>query len=240
MKPKAYKRGYPVAILVGIENDHAALWQVFSQVVKHQQTIPLSNNRNDPKAAYNFHEAIINALRPTLKEGLRSIIVASPPKTSYAQDFLNHINTHHAWLIQGPFKAVFSTITGAACTTTQVASLAKTTVFKQLVSETTAEETENLIEIIEKRLNETGNLVRFSLEEAENIILTKQVTGKPKPEYLLLTDNYLSGSRQKNRIQRLLQIAKNRKVKTRIISAETAAGKRLTQLGGLVCLTKLE
>lgn len=240
MKPKAYKRGYPVAILVGIENDHAALWQVFSQVAKHQQTIPLSNNRNDSKAAYNFHEAIINALRPTLKEGLRSIIVASPPKTSYAQDFLNHINTHHSWLIQGSFKAVFSTITGAASTTTQVASLTKTTVFKQLVSETTAEETEYLIEIIEKRLNETGNLVRFSLEEAENIILTKQVTGKPKPEYLLLTDNYLSGSRQKNRIQRLLQIAKNRKVKTRIISAETAAGKRLTQLGGLVCLTRLE
>lgn len=240
MKPKAYKRGYPVAILVGIENDHAALWQVFSQVAKHQQTIPLSNNRNDSKAAYNFHEAIINALRPTLKEGLRSIIVASPPKTSYAQDFLNHINTHHAWLIQGSFKAVFSTITGAASATTQVASLIKTTVFKQLISETTAEETENLIEIIEKRLNETDNLVRFSLEEAENIILTKQVTGKPKPEYLLLTDNYLSGSRQKNRIQRLLQIAKNRKVKTRIINAETAAGKRLTQFGGLVCLTKLE
>jgi stalled ribosome rescue protein Dom34 len=175
-----------------------------------------------------------------LKEGLRSIIVTSPPKTSYAQDFLNHINTHHSWLIQGSFKAVFSTITGAASTTTQVASLTKTTVFKQLVSETTAEETEYLIEIIEKRLNETGNLVRFSLEEAENIILTKQVTGKPKPEYLLLTDNYLSGSRQRNRIQRLLQIAKNRKVKTRILNAETAAGKRLTQLGGLVCLTRLE
>lgn len=240
MKPKAYKRGYPVAILAGIEHDNAALWQVFSQVAKHQQTIPLNGERKDPKALYNFHETIINALRPTLKEGVRSIIIASPSKTNYTQDFLNHIKAHHTWLLQGPNKATFSPITGSASTTPQVASLTKTALFKQLINETTAEETENLLEILEKRLNETDNLVLFSLEEAENIILGKQATGKPKPEYLLLTDNYLSNSHQKNRVQRLLQIAKNRKVKTRIIDVESTAGKRLTQLGGLVCLAKLE
>ncbi|MGD0071681.1 MAG: hypothetical protein ABSB71_09010 [Candidatus Bathyarchaeia archaeon] len=240
MKPKAYKRGYPVAILIGIENDHAALWQVFSQVAKHQQTIPLNGDRKDSKAVYNFHESIINALRPTLKEGVRSIIIASPSKTNYAQDFLNHIKAHHTWLLQGPNKATFSPITGSASTPPQVAALTKTALFKQLINETTAEETENLLEILEKRLNETDNLVLFSLEEAENLILGKQATGKPKPEYLLLTDNYLSRSRQKNRVHRLLQIATNRKVKTRIINAESTAGIRLTQLGGLVCLAKLE
>jgi len=240
MKPKAYKRGYPVAILIGIENDHAALWQVFSQVAKHQQTIPLNGDRKDSKAVYNFHESIINALRPTPKEGVRSIIIASPSKTNYAQDFLNHIKAHHTWLLQGPNKATFSPITGSASTPPQVAALTKTALFKQLINETTAEETENLLEILEKRLNETDNLVLFSLEEAENLILGKQATGKPKPEYLLLTDNYLSRSRQKNRVHRLLQIATNRKVKTRIINAESTAGIRLTQLGGLVCLAKLE
>ncbi|MCX6643717.1 MAG: hypothetical protein NT043_00705 [Candidatus Bathyarchaeota archaeon] len=240
MKPKAYKRGYPVAILIGIENDHAALWQVFSQVAKHQQTIPLSGDRKDFKALYNFHESIINALRPTLKEGVRSIIIAASAKTNYAQDFLNHIRAHHTWLLQGPNKATFSPITGSASTPPQVAALTKTALFKQLISETTAEETENLLEILEKRLNETDNLVLFSLEEAENLILGKQATGKPKPEYLLLTDNYLSSSRQKNRVHRLLQIATNRNVKTRIINAESTAGIRLTQLGGLVCLAKLE
>jgi stalled ribosome rescue protein Dom34 len=239
MKPKTHKRGYPVAIMVGIENDHSILWQVYSQVAKYQQTISL-NNRNDSKTVYNFHEAIITSLRPTLKEGLRSIIVISPPKTNFANDFLNHINNHHAWLVRGPSKAVFSTITGTANTPAQVASLAKSAVFKQLINKTTAEETENLIEIIEKRLNETGNLVRFSLEEAENIILAKQAPGKPKPDYLLITDNYLSSSNHKNRIQRLLQIAKNKKVKTRIINAESNAGKRLTQLGGLICLAEPE
>ena len=238
MTPKAYRRGYPVAVLVGIESDHAALWQVFSKVAKHQQTITLDGNRSDPKAVYNFHESIVNALRPTLREGVRSIILASPAKTGYAQEFQNHIKTHQTWLLQGPNKATFSTITGSASTPTDVAALTKTAAFKQLINETTAQETENLLEILEKRLSEADNLVLFSLEEAENLILNTQPARKLKPEYLLLTDNYLSGSRRKNRVQRLLQIAKNKGVKTRVINAESAAGKRLTQLGGLVCLAK--
>ena len=168
MPPKSYKRGYPVAILIGIEEDHAALWQVFSQVAKHQQTIPLNGDRKDPKATYNFHESIINALRPTLKEGVKSIIIASPPKTSYAQEFQNHVTAHHAWLMQGANKATFSQITGSASTPSQVAALTKTPTFKQLIQETAAEETENLLEILEKRLNTADNLVLFSLEEAEN------------------------------------------------------------------------
>ncbi len=87
MKPKNYKRGYPVAMLIGIEVDHAALWQIFSQVAKPQQTIFINGERKDQKALYTFHETIINALRPVLKEGVRSIIVASPPRTSYATGF---------------------------------------------------------------------------------------------------------------------------------------------------------
>ena len=241
MTPKAYRRGYPVAVLAGIENDHAGLWQVFSQVAKQQQTISLNGSRRDPKAVYNFHESIVNALRPTLKEGVRNIIVASPAKTSYAQEFQNHIKAHHTWLLQGGNRATFSTITGSASTPQQVAALTKTAVFKQLIQETASEETENLLEILEKRLNTADNLVLFSMEEAENLILGKQAAaGKPKPEYLLLTDNYLSNCRQKNRVHRLLQIAKNRGVKTRIINAESTAGMRLTQLGGLVCLAKTD
>jgi stalled ribosome rescue protein Dom34 len=227
-------------MLLGIEIDDAALWQVYSQVFKHQQTLPLNGERSDPKAVYNFHETIVNALRQTLKEGVRSIIVASPSKTNYSQEFLNHLKAHNSWLLQGPNKATFSTITGSASTSPQVATLTKTPAFKQLIQETASEETENLREILEKRLNKSDNLVLFSLQEAESMIFGTQVVGKPKPEYLLLTDNYLSGSRQRNRVYRLLQIAKNRSVKTRIINAESTAGIRLTQLGGLVCLTKLD
>jgi stalled ribosome rescue protein Dom34 len=240
MKPKSYRRGYPVAILVGVEVERAFLWQIFSQVAKHQQTLTLAGDRRDQKALYNFHESIVNALRPILKEGVRSVIVASSQKTSFAQEFLSHIKSHHTWLLQGQNKVSFSQIPGSVSTPQHVAALTKTVAFKQLVSETTTEETENLLETLEKRLNDASNLVFFSLSEAESLILNNQVVGKPAPEYLLLTNEYLSGSRQRNRVHRLVQVASNKKVKTRIIDSESNAGKRVTQLGGIVCLAKIE
>lgn len=214
------------------------LWRIFSQVAKQQQTISLSGGRQDTKALYAFHETIINMLRPTLKEGVNSIIIASPPKANFSQDFLSHIKAHHSWLIQGKNKAVISQITGSAITPSQLAVLTSEPQFKQLIEETANEETENLVEILEKRLNTSENLVLFSLQEAENFILSQQPVGKPQPEYLLLTDDYLAGSRQKGRLHRLMQVAQNKKIKMRVISAESNAGKRLTQLGGIVCLAK--
>jgi len=240
MKSKNYKRGYPVAVLVGIEHDHAALWHIFSQVAKQQQSIPLNSDRKDQKAVYNFHETIINALRPVLKEGVRSIIVASPPRTSYAVEFLFHVKSHHAWLLQGANKASISQITGSASSSSQVAALTKTLTFKELIQENAAEETENLLEILEKRLSKTDNLVLFSLQEAESLILNQQLPGKRQPEYLMLTNVFLAITRQKNRVNRLMMIAAKNGVKTRVIDAESNAGKRLTQLGGIVCLAKLD
>jgi len=239
---KGYKRGYPVAILIGIEEDKAVLWKVFSKVVKPENAFPINGTRTNPKTLYNFHEAIINALRPTLKEGVRTVILTSPARTIHNQEFINHVHEHHTWLTQGPNKAAFSKITGAASTPSQVAALTRTPAFRQLICETTAEETENLIEILEKRLNasDKNNPVLFSLEEAENLILKRQKPGRPKPEYLLLTDNYFADNREKNRLHRLMQIAKNKNVKTRIIHAESPAGLRITQLGGIVCLAQLE
>jgi stalled ribosome rescue protein Dom34 len=243
LKPKKRcKRGYPVAILIGLEEDTAVLWKVFSNIAKPENTLHINGTRNNPKALYNFHELIINALRPTLKEGVRSIILASPARTNCSQEFINHVCEHHKWLTQGPNKAAFSKITGSASTPSQIAALTRSPVFHQIICETAAEETENLIEILEKRLNasDKNNLVLFSLEEAENLILKRHKPGRPKPEYLMLTDRYLADNREKNRLHRLMQIAENRKVKTRIINAESPAGVRLTQLGGFICLAQLE
>lgn len=237
---RGYRRGYPVAILIGLEEDRAVAWRVFSSIVKPEKTILLDGTRNDPKALYNFHESVVNALRPTLKEGVRSIILASPMRTNYAQTFIDHIRGHHAWLAQGPNKAVFSETTGSAGTLSEVAILARTPVFRQLISETTSEETENLANMLEKRLNasDQNTLVLYSLEEIEDLILSSQKPSRPKPEYLMLTDKYLSSIREKNRIHRLIQIATNRNVKTRIVDAESPAGLRLTQLGGIVCFAQ--
>ena len=239
MKHKTYKRGYPVAILVGIERDQAVIWQIFSQVAKSQQIMPLQGERKNQKELYIFHESIINALRPVLKEGVKSIVIAAPPRTLYAQDLLSHIKGHYTWLLKGPNKATFSLITGSASVPHQVILLTNTAAFKKLIQKNAVEETENLMEILEKRLNKTDNLVLFSLQEAEKLILSKQAVGKPQPEYLLLTDDFLEGTRQKNRINRLMQIAARNGVKTRVINGKSNAGNRLMELGGIVCLAKL-
>jgi stalled ribosome rescue protein Dom34 len=239
---KRYRRGYPVATLVGLEDGTAVLWNIFSNVAKHEKTLSVNKTRDNQKDLYNFHESIINALRPILKKGVRSIVLASPARTNHHQELINHIREHHKWLTQGSNKTAFSKITGFATTPSQVATLTRTPIFRQLISETIEEETENLIKILEKRINttENSNLVLFSLEEAENIILKQQKPNEPKPEYLMLTDRYLSENRRKNRLHRLIQIAANKKIKTRIINVESPAGKRLTQLGGFICLAQLE
>ena len=239
---KAYRRGYPVAVLVGIENDRAVLWKVFSHVVKPEKTVPMTGARSDPKALYNFHESIINSMRPSLKEGVRSLIIASPTRTNFKEKLLEHIRAHHTWLVQGPSKAVFSEMTGLASTISDVTILTRTSEFRQLIIETTEEESEDLIGLLEKRLNVISHdmLVLYSLVEIENQILGQWRIGKPQPEYLLMNDLYLSSSRQKYRLQKLMQIAANKKVKTRIVKADSPAGKRLAQLGGFVCVMKLD
>jgi stalled ribosome rescue protein Dom34 len=228
--------------LVGIEESHAVVWKVFSRMVKPDKTLTFDGARNDSKALYNFHESIINALRPTLEKGVRSIILVSAAKTTYSVEFIEHVRQHHRWLIQGPNKVAFSEMKGSASKLSQVAKLTKNPMFRKIINLTAAEETNNLIEILEKHLTsqEKKNRVLFSLEEVEPLFLNKHKPGESKPEYLLLTDKYLSVSSKKNRLNRLMQIAANRKVKTRIVNVESPAGVRLSQLGGIICLVKLE
>jgi len=217
------------------------LWRVFSSVVKHEKTIQLDGARNDVKALYNFHEVVINALRPMLKEGVRSVVLASPVKSNYAENFVGHVQSHHAWLTQGVNKVSFSEMAGSADTLPKVAALAKNAAFRRIISETASAETETLIGLLEKRLNASNQdmLVLYSFKEIEELVFGQWKSGKPKPEYLLLTDGYLAGSRAKNRLHRLMQVAANRSVKTRIVDNESSAGIRLAQLGGIVLLTAL-
>jgi stalled ribosome rescue protein Dom34 len=131
-------------------------------------------------------------------------------------------------------------IIGSAATPSQVAQLANSPAFSELIRETTSEETGGLLDLLEKRLNTSSreNTVLFSLEEAENLILYSPKTSTRKPEYLILTEKYLAGNRQKNRLHRLLQIASNKKIKTKVVDSESPAGQRVAQLGGFVCLAK--
>jgi stalled ribosome rescue protein Dom34 len=239
---KSYRRGYPVAILVGFENDHAVLWQVFSQVAKLHLTLKLSGKRTDERVLYSFHESVVDALRPTLKEGIRSIVVTAPLKTTYAKDFLDHLQRHHAYLIQtkSANRATFAELVGSADKPHKVAELVKTKEFQKLIAETTSDEVDLILDALEKCLRtvSSDSAVLFSLKEIEDRIYNRDKDNNSETKYLILTDKYLAEYKDKNRINRLLQIANNKKVKTRIINAETSAGKRISQLGGAVYFTQ--
>jgi len=238
-RKRRYKRGYPVALLVGFEDDRAILWQVFSHVVKLHKTLELRGKRADKKVLYNFHESVVDALRPMLKEGVRSIVVTAPMKTTYAADFLDHMRKHHTYLIQSkkPDRATFAELVGSADQPHRVAELVKTKEFHMLITETTSQEAGHIVNVLEKHLYRSNSVVLFSLKEIEDMVYDQQRHNDSRKEYLILTDKYLADSKDKNRIHRLLQISQNRKVKTRVVNAETPAGKRISQFGGIVFLT---
>jgi stalled ribosome rescue protein Dom34 len=237
-RKKGYKRGYPVALLIGFEEDHAVLWQVFSHVVKLHLTLKLGSQRTNEKALYNFHESIVDALRPMLKEGVRSIVVTAPMKTTYTADFLNHMRKHHGYLMQlkSSNRATFAALIGSADQPKRVAELVKTKEFRELIAETISEEADHTVNILEKYLYsiDSNCVVLFSLREIEDVIYNRERNNDFRTEYLMLTDKYLADSEDKNSIHRLLQISQNRKVKTRIVNAETPTGKRISQFGGIV------
>jgi len=240
-RKRGYKRGYSVALLVGIEDDHAVLWQVFSHVVKLHLTLELGGKRTDERVLYNFHESVVDGLRPVLKEGVRSIVVTAPMKTTFAADFLDHVRKHHMYLIQSkwPNRATFAKLVGSADQPHKVAELVKTKEFSRLITETTSGEADHIVNILEKHLYSIDSNVGvlYSLKEIEDIVYDRERHNDFRTEYLMLTDKYLADSKDKNRIHRLLQISKNRKVKTRIVNAETPAGKRISQFGGVVFFT---
>ncbi len=237
-RKRRYKRGYPVAVLVGFEADDATIWRIFSRVAKPSLQVNLQGRRTDEKILYNFHEKLVDALKPILRAGVKSVVLASPNRTTSTADFMQHIRKHHKYLIQSKSQNItnFAEIVGFAKSHDQVAELVKTQHFAKIITETTSEEADHLVNILEKHLSGTGDcvVVLYSLKEIEDIIYHRKKKDEFRNAYLLLTEEYLANSRSKNRLNRLLQISQNKKVKTRIVNAETAAGARISQFGGIV------
>ena len=237
---RRYRRGYPLAVLVGLEERRAAVWRVFSEAVKLDGTVERGGEAERGKR-YDLHESIVNALRPGIKEGVKSIVIAAPARTDYAKNFLDHIRKHHAWLVrEGPNAATFGELIGSACQLHEVHELVRTKGFRDVIGETTSRDAENIAAALEKSLgsDDSGTAVSYSLEEIEALVYGRQEQGSPGPEHVVLTDKYLADTKNRGRILRLLQISKNTGIKVTIVNGETRAGFRLGQLGGLVCFVK--
>jgi stalled ribosome rescue protein Dom34 len=223
---------------LGFNNDQVALWQIFSHVIKLVTTVNLGNSRTSQKTLFNFHESVVASLKPVLDSGVRSIIIAAPSKTSYASELIDHMQKHHAYLMHPSKteKITFKILESSCIQPHDAAQLVKNTRFQKLIRETTAEEADSVIVELEKHLHASGNssMVHYSLEEIENQVYKQGRDNNLETGYLLLTDKYLTHSKNKGRINRLMQIAKNRKVKTKVVDSENPAGRRIDQLGGIV------
>jgi stalled ribosome rescue protein Dom34 len=236
------KRGHPIAILIGLHNNDAVFWRLFSETIKLHLKINRGRKRKsqNEKHLYHFHEEIINTLRPLIKEGIRSIILLSPPKEEYSDELLNHVKKHHSWLLKkGDRQVVFSKIIGNQAKTQKDVYYLKTQEsFKDIVDETSNQEgmliLEELMEIINK--NEKYSKILYTWREIDHeLFLIKKNPNLPKPDYIILTEEYLKNPKNRNKTHRILQIAKNLEIKTKILSQESEAGAIVEQFGGLVC-----
>ena len=73
-----------------------------------------------------------------------------------------------------------------------------------------------------------------SLKEIEEVVYDRKRNDDSRMKCLLLADKYRADTEDKNGINTLLWISKNQKVKTRIVNADTLAGKRISQFGGVI------
>jgi stalled ribosome rescue protein Dom34 len=242
-KRKRYvKRGHPIAILIGLHDNDAVFWRIFSEAIRLHFKIKRGRKRKSQnrKHLYHFHEEIINVLRPIIKEGIRSVILLSPPKEEYSDEFLNHVNKHHSWLLKkGDKQVVFSKIIGNQAKTQKDVYYLKTQDnFKKIVDETSNQEglliLEELTEIINR--NEKFSKILYTWKEIDyELRLIKRNPNLPKPNYIILTEEFLKNPKNRNKTHRILQIAKNLEIKTKIVKQESEAGGIVDQFGGLVC-----
>ena len=81
------RRGYPTAVMVSIQGLEAAIWNIYSESVK-------LGGKNDEESPYELYESIVDALRPKIKQGVKTVLVASIDDKDYI-GFMYHVERHH-------------------------------------------------------------------------------------------------------------------------------------------------
>lgn len=221
------RRGYPVAAIIGLSQGHAALWDVFSESVK-----PGPNVYEASK--YALHEAIVNHLRPRFSEGVKTVLVATENGGLY-EGFMAHVRKRHGWLLKGweLNTVTFIRLEEPASDAEEVRRLVSNPDFKAKLLEASEGDLNQVMGTLEQRLGSPEGIetVVFGLEDAETVIYSET-----PPEYLLMLEAFQR--KHTRRTMRLLQVAKNRGIKTRVIPSGSSHTERLSQFGGLVCMLK--
>jgi stalled ribosome rescue protein Dom34 len=223
-------RGYPVAILIGLQQNRAYLWNIYSQSIKPDTVIRRESNE------YNFYESVIDQLRPKIRQGVKTVFVVSTDEKNYVK-FYAHIDKHQRWLIGGYElnRVTLEYVEGSAEALDSVVELIEDSCLQRTIQQASREDIKRVMSVLEKRLGTSDGIetLLFTLNEMENAIYGDD----SHPEYILLTLEFQR--RHKRRVQKLLQIAENKGIKTMIVETNTPMGTRLTQFGGLICLRRI-
>jgi stalled ribosome rescue protein Dom34 len=222
--PKRGRRGYPTAILIGLDQNTANVWLVFSESIKQGKM--LTREGSDEKASYRHAEDIVEAVRALIPEGFNQLILASPERTRHASELFEHINRRHGWLIK---RLTVKALQGKAVTATDVVQLVKTNRIQESVEEAAGETNERIMDRLEKALN--GGHVLFTVQE-----LGDAMHAERNPEFILITEKFDAANRGSRRYQSLIQRAKNMRATVTILRPDAPASPRLEQLGGFVCV----
>jgi stalled ribosome rescue protein Dom34 len=236
------KRGHPIGILIGLHDTDAVFWKIFSETIKFHLKIKRGRKRKyqNVKNLFHFHEEIVNALRPLIREGIRSVILLSPPKEEYSNEFLTHVTKHHSWLLkQGDKQVVFSKLVGnQAKNQKDVYYLKSQEHFQKIVEGASNQEGLLILAELKKIINknEKSSKICYTWEEIDRELrLIEKNSNLPKPRYIILTEEYLNDPKYRNQAYRILQVAKNLEIKTKIVNNESEAGKIVDKFGGIVC-----
>jgi stalled ribosome rescue protein Dom34 len=229
MPRRRRRRGYPVAVLVGLENKKAMFWSVFSNSVKQGAVKVWSDNE------YNFFESLVDELRPSIKQGVKTVLLASESKKKY-DGFLEHIQKHQGWMLKGYElnRVSFQFLEGTAKDVDSVTELVNESGFKESIRKAGEGDMQLVMSVLEKRLSSRAGIetLRFSLNEVEDAIYHDV-----ESEYLLVTQRFQEQHRR--RLQRLVQVAENKGVKTRVIPVGSKHVGRISQFGGLILLLRI-
>ncbi len=245
MKKKP-KRGFLVALLIGFDEKEIHTWKVYSQSLRVYKTIKLTRKWKylDDKQIYKLLEELVNLIRIVIRDGLKSILLASSQKKDYSTIFLDHINKHHQWLVRskGYNRVSFGEVVGNANNIESAKFLISQEKSLHVIHETTSDEINLLVKQLEKIINvgDPNRLLLYSLEDIEAVIYEggkKDKSAAEKLDFLIVTEDFIN-RHNKHRVHRLIQIANNKGIITKTISIENPAVDRFNQFGGILAFKK--
>lgn len=238
------RRGYPVALLLGLDERRATLWTVHSDSIVPSGSISCehkgSAGTNNPR--YNYFDAIVAKLKVASATGVKTIVIAAPRGVATAKDLVAHVNKHHAYLLKpgSGRKIHMASIEGSAARDVPSAiDLVKSQAFKDITETTSGQETEGIVQLLDAVINNPAGIVsvHFTIDEILQVFEALHDEIGPEPEYVLMTETYYAANKSDPRLQRVFSLAKKYTVKTRVIQSKTGPGTRIASLGGLVCFT---